>query len=66
MYDYFIDGGKINQVKETYPEYRDLYEFHYDFMFAINGRKVYIETVLDVTSTGPTVTVVSMKDDRGY
>jgi hypothetical protein len=29
----------------------------------IDGRKVYIETVLDETSTGPTITVVSMHDE---
>ncbi|MFN5909455.1 MAG: hypothetical protein ACK5A3_25675 [Planctomyces sp.] len=30
----------------------------------ISGRKIYIETVLDITSTGPTVTVVNMHDEE--
>jgi hypothetical protein len=29
----------------------------------ISGRRIYIETVLDITSTGPTVTVVNMHDE---
>ncbi len=63
MYEYFQDGGKIDQVKETRHEYTGLYEFHFDFRFPIDGRKIYIETVLDETRTGPTITVVSMHDE---
>ena len=63
MFEHLQRGGKIDQVRERRPEYDGLYEYHYDFRFAIEDRRVYIETVLDETSTGPTVTVVSMHDE---
>lgn len=63
MYEHFKNGGKIDQVKETRHPYDGMYEFHFDFRFPINGRKIYIETVLDETSTGPTITVVNMHDE---
>ena len=63
MYKHVQQGGEIDQVRERRPEYADRYEFHYDFRFAIGGRRVYIETVLDETRTGPTITIVSMHDE---
>lgn len=63
MYEYFLDGGKIDQVEETREPYKDLYDFHYDFRFPINGRKIYIETVMDESKMGPTITIVSMHDE---
>ena len=63
MHEYFEAGGKIDQAPERREPWRDRYEFHYDFRFSIAGRKIYIETVLDLTSTGPTVTVVNMHDE---
>lgn len=63
MFQFFADGGEIDQVRERRSEYAGQYEFHFDFRITIDGRKVYIETVLDETSTGPTITVVSMHDE---
>ena len=63
MHEYFEAGGKIDQAPERREPWRDRYEFHYDFRFSIAGRKIYIETVLDLTSTGPTVTVVNLHDE---
>ncbi len=60
---FFKQGGKIDQVKERLPEYQGFHEYHYDFRFHIDGRAVYIETVLDETRTGPTITIVSMHDE---
>jgi hypothetical protein len=61
MYDHLLAGGEIDQVREQYGEYADRRPYHYDFRFEIDGRRIYIETVLDSTRTGPTVTVVNMK-----
>ena len=63
MHEYFQQGGKVDQARERRPEYFSLYEFHYDFRFSIDGRRIYIETVLDVTRTGPTITIVNMHDE---
>ncbi len=63
MCEHFDAGGEIDQTRERRADYASFYEFHYDFRFAIDGRRVYIETVLDETSTGPTITVVSMHDE---
>jgi hypothetical protein len=62
MLEHVEAGGAIDQVVERRDPWRDRYEFHY-FRFSIGGRRVYIETVLDVTSTGPTLTVVNMHDE---
>lgn len=62
MCDFVLAGGEIDETKETRPDYKNKYEFHHDFPFVIDGRKIYIETVLDVTKTGPTITVVNMHD----
>lgn len=45
MHEYVEAGGKIDQVRETRPEWSD-YDFHYDLRFAIRGERVYIETRL--------------------
>ena len=63
MHEHIESGGEVDQVVERREPYRDRYGYHYDFRFSISGRKIYIETVLDVTSTGPTVTVVNMHDE---
>ena len=63
MFEYLENGGQIDQVVERREIWRDQHEFHYDFRITINNRKTYIETVLNVTSTGPTVTIVSMHDE---
>lgn len=43
MYEFVQDGGPIDEVRETRPEWRDDYEFHYDLRFEIRGKPVYIE-----------------------
>lgn len=63
MHEHIESGGEVDQVVERREPWRDRYGYHYDFRFSISGRKIYIETVLDVTSTGPTVTVVNMHDE---
>jgi len=63
MFEHFVGGGEIDQARERRPEYSSRYEFQYDFRFPIDGRRVYIETVLDVTATGPVITVVNMHDE---
>jgi hypothetical protein len=63
MFDYFDGGGEIDRAIERRDPWRDRYDYHYDFRFRINGRPIYIETVLDVTGTGPTITIVSMHDE---
>ena len=63
MLEHVEAEGEIDQVVERREFWRDRHEFHFDFRFSIAGRKVYIETVLNVTSTGPTVTVVNMHDE---
>jgi len=55
-------GGVIDQVRERRPEYAGRHPYHFDFRLNIGGRLVYIETTLDVTSTGPVITIVSLHD----
>lgn len=63
MHEHVEAGGDIDQVKERRERYRDLYEFHFDFRLNIDERRVYIETTLDNTRTGPTITIVNMHDE---
>jgi hypothetical protein len=62
MSQHFQSGGEIDQVKEINEDYAENHEFHFDFRFAIDGRAIYIETLLDETRMGPTITIVSMHD----
>jgi hypothetical protein len=64
MFEHVKQGLKINQVVETREPYCRYYEFHFDFNLTIDGRKVYIETTLDSSRTGPTLNIVSMHDDN--
>ncbi len=63
MFEHIENGGQIDQVVERREIWRDRHEFHYDFRIQVGNRKTYIETVLSVTNTGPTVTIVSMHDE---
>ena len=63
MHEHFQLGGKVDQTRERRPEYASSHEFHYDFRFPIDGRRIYIETVLDETRTGPTITIVNLHDE---
>ena len=62
MHDHVVSGGEIDQAKENYEGYRDAHPYHYDFRIPIAGRPLYIETVIDDTSMGPTITIVNIKD----
>lgn len=46
MYEHVRAGGKIDEVRETRPEWSDEYEFHYDLRLTIQDRPVYIESRL--------------------
>jgi hypothetical protein len=46
MHEYVETGGKIDEVRETRPEWSD-YEFHYDLRFSIHKQPVYIECRLN-------------------
>jgi hypothetical protein len=46
IHEYVAAGGTIEEVKETRPEWCELYEFHYDLRITILGKTVYVETRL--------------------
>ena len=55
-------GGEIDQVKESRREWND-FAFHYDFRVPIEGRLLYIETILiEDDPDDPTIHVVSIHD----
>lgn len=45
MFEHVLAGGKIDEVKETRPEWAD-HEFHHDLRFEIQDKAVYVETRL--------------------
>ena len=47
MHEHVAAGGRIDEVRETRPEWSGAYEFDYDLRFTIQDRRVYIETRLD-------------------
>ena len=62
MFRFLEAGGKIDQVKETRREWTEQ-PFHYDFRLSIEGRLVYIETILvEDDPDDPTIHVVSIHD----
>jgi hypothetical protein len=46
MFEHVNDGGEIDEVVETRPEWSGAYEFHHDVRLTIQKRQVYIETRL--------------------
>ena len=64
MHEYVAGGGEIDEVRETRPEWRALYDFHYDLRFSILGKPTYIETRLDyhlpVVADEATILVVNI------
>ncbi len=62
MHKYVEAGGEIDQVRERRDGWEDCNQFHFDFRPTLDGRRLYIETTLRVTSTGPVVKVVSIHD----
>ena len=62
MHDFLQQGGMIDQVKETRPEW-SAWPHHYDFRLLLAGRSIYIETVLqDDDPNDPTIEIVSIHD----
>jgi len=62
MYEYLQAGGEIDQVPERRPDWNDR-PFHYDLRIPIEGRLIYIETILlDDDPDDPTIRVVNIHD----
>lgn len=45
MYQHVESGGRINQVRETRELWLDN-DYHFDFVVEVDGREVYVETIL--------------------
>ena len=62
MYRHAMTGGEIDHVKESREEWSDR-RFHYDFRIPVEGRLLYIETVLiEDNPDDPMIHVVSIHD----
>jgi len=62
MHAHAAKGERIDQVRETRPEWNDR-DYHYDFRLHWGSRLVYIETILvDDDPTDPTLHIVRIKD----
>jgi hypothetical protein len=62
MFCFVSAGGVIDQVRESRAEWAGQ-RFHYDLRLPIEGRLVYIETILiDNDPEDPTIHVVSIHD----
>ena len=62
MHEHVAKGGKVDQVRETRPEWNDR-DYHYDFRLSWAGRRLYIEAILvDDDPTDPTLHLVRIKD----
>ena len=62
MLRFLAAGGEINQVPETRPQWSE-HQFHYDFRMDIDGRPLYIETILvEDDPDDPTIHIVSIHD----
>ena len=62
LYQHVIGGGEVDQVRERREWHRDEHAFHFDFRILIDGRRLYVETVVLEGSTGPSLTVVNIHD----
>jgi hypothetical protein len=64
MHQHVAAGGKVDEVVERRPEWRDEYEFHHDLRLEIAGKKVYIESRLHyrlpVESDASSIVVVNI------
>jgi hypothetical protein len=64
MHEYVSAGGEIDEVRETRPEWSEVYEYHYDLRFSIHGRPIYVETRLKFrppfVPDEPTILVVNV------
>jgi hypothetical protein len=62
MFRFLESGGRIDQTRETRSEWTQ-WRFHYDFRMEIEGRLLYVETVLiEDDPDDPVVHVVSIHD----
>ena len=62
MFEFLQEGGVIDQVKETRPEW-NIWPYHYDFRLPLAGRQLYIEAILvDDDPNDPTIEIVSIHD----
>ncbi len=62
MFEHVFSGGEIDQVKESRSEWSEQ-DFHYDFRISIEGRLIYVETVLiEDDPDDPIINVVSIHD----
>lgn len=62
MFRHFQAGGDIDQTRETRPEWSQ-HRYHYDLRIEIDGRLLYVETILvEDDPEDSTVHVVSIHD----
>jgi hypothetical protein len=62
MYEHVVNGGEIDQIAENYEEYRSTHPYHYDFRICVGRRRLYVETLFDELTMGPTITIVNLID----
>lgn len=46
MHEFVAGGGRVDEVRETRPEWSEKHEFHYDLRFKFQCQPVYVETRL--------------------
>jgi hypothetical protein len=60
-----VNGGEIDEVVESYEEYREEHEFHHDIRPPFRGKRLYVETCLIYDpfdpKDDPTILVVNVK-----
>jgi hypothetical protein len=62
LFCFFESGGEIDQIRETRPEWSE-HRYHYDLRIGIEGRLLYVETILmESDPRDPTIHVVSIHD----
>ncbi len=65
MHEHVAGGGLIDEIRETREPWVQEFEFHHDLRLALpTGRKLYIETVLELghTAEDARITVVNIHD----
>ena len=58
MHEWVAEGGVVDEVRETRPEWLDQHEFHHDLRLTIQSKAVYIETRLHYR--------LPLKDDESW
>jgi hypothetical protein len=62
MYQHVHSGGEIDQVRETREPWLD-FQFHYDLRLTVDGRRIYVETILlSEDPDDPEIQVVNIHD----